>query len=256
MDQGAEIPIDLGRIRWIGFKTIVIREYGRIIRIWGQTLVPPAVTAMLYFVIFGSLIGRRVGEMGGFSYMLYLAPGLIMMSVITSSYANAVSSFFGAKFGKHVEEMLVAPLPNWIIVLGYVAGGILRGLMVGVVVTTVALVFTNLRVHHLFIILAAVSPDLDGVLARRPPERGVRQELRSGQLDPGLRADTAHLFRRRVLFGIAPARVGAAPLLQQSDPAHGQCLPLRVPRRLRRQHMARVRADGGRGGGPVRHSCF
>src|SRR4029077_498947 len=86
MDQGAEIPIDLGRIRWIGFKTILIREYGRIIRIWGQTLVPPAVTAMLYFVIFGSLIGRRVGEMGGFSYMLYLAPGLIMMSVITSSY--------------------------------------------------------------------------------------------------------------------------------------------------------------------------
>jgi ABC-2 type transport system permease protein len=93
--------------------------------------------------------------MGGFSYMLYLAPGLIMMSVITSSYANAVSSFFGAKFGKHVEEMLVAPLPNWIIVLGYVAGGVLRGLMVGVVVTTVALIFTNLRVHHLFIIFAA-----------------------------------------------------------------------------------------------------
>ena len=118
MAEGAEAPIDLGRIRWIGLKTIIIREYGRIIRIWGQTLVPSAVTAMLYFVIFGSLIGRRVGQMGGFSYMLYLAPGLIMMSVITSSYANAVSSFFGAKFGKHVEEMLVAPLPNWIIVLG------------------------------------------------------------------------------------------------------------------------------------------
>jgi ABC-2 type transport system permease protein len=155
MAQGAEAPIDLGRIRWIGLKTIIIREYGRIIRIWGQTLVPPAVTAMLYFVIFGSLIGRRVGQMGGFNYMLYLAPGLIMMSVITSSYANAVSSFFGAKFGKHVEEMLVAPLPNWIIVVGYVAGGVLRGLMVGAVVTTVALIFTNLRVHHLFIIFAA-----------------------------------------------------------------------------------------------------
>ena len=147
--------IDLARIRWIGLKTIIIREYGRIIRIWGQTLVPPAITAMLYFVIFGSLIGRRVGQMGGFNYMLYLAPGLIMMSVITSSYANAVSSFFGAKFGKHVEEMLVAPLPNWIIVVGYVAGGVLRGLMVGAVVTTVALIFTNLRVHHLFIIFAA-----------------------------------------------------------------------------------------------------
>ena len=108
-------------IRWIGFKTIVIREYGRIIRIWGQTLVPSAVTATLYFVIFGSLIGRRVGQMDGFDYMQYIAPGLIMMSVITNSYANVVSSFFGAKFGKHVEELLVSPLPNWIIVLGYVA---------------------------------------------------------------------------------------------------------------------------------------
>lgn len=151
-----EATIDLARIRWIGLKTIVIREYGRIIRIWGQTLVPSAVTAILYFVIFGSLIGGRVGQMGGFSYRLYIAPGLIMMSVITNSYANAVSSFFGAKFGKHVEEMLVAPLPNWIIVLGYVAGGVLRGLMVGAVVTIVSLVFTDLHVHHLFIIMAAV----------------------------------------------------------------------------------------------------
>ena len=156
MAAGVEAPIDLGRIRWIGLKTIVIREYGRIIRIWGQTLVPSAVTAILYFVIFGSLIGRRVGQMGGFNYMQYIAPGLIMMSVITNSYANAVSSFFGAKFGKHVEEMLVAPLPNWIIVLGYVAGGVLRGLMVGAVVTTVSLIFTNLHVHHLGIIFAAV----------------------------------------------------------------------------------------------------
>jgi ABC-2 type transport system permease protein len=151
-----EVPIDLGRIRWIGLKTIIIREYGRIIRIWGQTLVPSAVTATLYFVIFGSLIGRRVGQMGGFDYMQYIAPGLIMMSVITNSYANAVSSFFGAKFGKHVEEMLVAPLPNWIIILGYVAGGVLRGLMVGAVVTIVSLVFTKLHIHHLFIIVAAV----------------------------------------------------------------------------------------------------
>src|SRR5450432_2657670 len=126
--------------RWVGFRTIIIREYGRIIRIWGQTLVPAAVTATLYFVIFGSLIGRRVGQIGGYDYMQYIAPGLIMMSVITNSYANAVSSFFGAKFGKHVEEMLVAPLPNWIIVLGYVSGGVLRGLMVGAVVTVVSLI--------------------------------------------------------------------------------------------------------------------
>lgn len=157
MSAGSDTAaIDLAHIRWTGLKTIFIREYGRIIRIWGQTLVPSAVTATLYFVIFGSLIGRRVGPMGGFDYMLYIAPGLIMMSVITNSYANAVSSFFGAKFGKHVEEMLVAPLPNWIIVLGYVGGGVLRGLMVGVVVTIVSLIFTHLHVHHLFIILAAV----------------------------------------------------------------------------------------------------
>jgi ABC-2 type transport system permease protein len=148
--------IDLGVIRWVGFKTIVIREYGRIIRIWGQTLVPSAVTATLYFVIFGSLIGRRVGQMGGFDYMQYIAPGLIMMSAITNSYGNVVSSFFGAKFGKHLEEMLVSPLPNWIIVSGYVAGGVLRGLLVGTVVTIVSLLFTHLHVHHFLVIIAAV----------------------------------------------------------------------------------------------------
>jgi ABC-2 type transport system permease protein len=149
-------PIDLGVVRWIGFKTIVIREYGRIIRIWGQTIVPSAMTATLYFVIFGSLIGRRVGTMDGFDYMQYIAPGLIMMSVITNSYANVVSSFFGAKFGKHLEEMLVSPLPSWIIVLGYATGGLVRGLLVGSAVTAVSLAFTHLHIHHILIILAAV----------------------------------------------------------------------------------------------------
>ena len=148
--------VNLRRVRWIGFKTIIIREYGRIVRIWGQTLVPSAVTAALYFIIFGSLIGRRVGQMGGFDYMQYIAPGLIMMAVITNSYGNVVSSFFGAKFGKHVEELLVSPLPNWIIVAGYVAGGLMRGLMVGLVVTIVALLFTHLHVHHILIIAGAV----------------------------------------------------------------------------------------------------
>ncbi len=157
-DGGArgDARINLRAIRWVGFKTIVIREYGRIIRIWGQTLVPSAVTATLYFVIFGSLIGSRVGDMGGFGYMQYIAPGLIMMSVITNSYANVVSSFFGAKFGKHIEELLVSPLPNWLIVLGYVTGGVMRGLMVGAVVTVVSVLFTHLQVHHLLIILGAV----------------------------------------------------------------------------------------------------
>ncbi len=148
--------LNLGLIRWIGFKTIVIREYGRIIRIWGQTIVPSAVTATLYFIIFGSLIGRRVGVMGGFDYKQYIAPGLIMMSVITNSYANVVSSFFGAKFGKHLEEMLVSPLPSWVIVGGYAAGGLVRGLLVGTGVTIVSLIFTHLHIHHALIIIAAV----------------------------------------------------------------------------------------------------
>ena len=152
----AGAAINLSAVRWVGFKTIVIREYGRIIPIWGQTLVPSAVTATLYFVIFGSLIGKRVGDMGGFGYMQYIAPGLIMMSVITNSYANVVSSFFGAKFGKHIEELLVSPLPNWLIVAGYVTGGVMRGIMVGAVVTIVSVLFTHLQIHHLAIILAAV----------------------------------------------------------------------------------------------------
>jgi ABC-2 type transport system permease protein len=149
-------PLPLATIRAVGFRTIVLREYGRIIRIWGQTLVPPAVTTFLYFVIFGNLVGQRIGEMGGFDYRAYIAPGLIMMAVITNSYGNVVSSFFGAKFGKHIEELLVSPLSNWVIVLGYVCGGVMRGLMVGLVVTVVALLFSRLHVHHLGVILAAV----------------------------------------------------------------------------------------------------
>ena len=149
-------PVNLRRVRWFGFKTIVIREYGRIIRIWGQTIVPSVVTAVLYFTIFGSLIGRRVGAMGGFDYRQFIAPGLIMMSVITNSYGNVVASFFGAKFGKHVEELLVSPLPNWVIVGGYAVGGVVRGLLVGIAVTGVALVFTHLQVHHVLLVVGAL----------------------------------------------------------------------------------------------------
>ena len=154
--EAAAPQLSLGKVRWIGFKTIVIREYGRIIRIWGQTIVPSVVTSTLYFVIFGSLIGRRVGGMGGVDYMQYIAPGLIMMSVITNSYGNVVSSFFGAKFGKHVEELLVSPLPNWLIVAGYATGGVVRGSLVGAAVTAVSLLFAHLHVHHLLIILSAM----------------------------------------------------------------------------------------------------
>jgi ABC-2 type transport system permease protein len=148
-------PSRLGR-NYIGFTTILIREFGRITRIWGQTLVQPAVTATLYFIIFGNLIGQRIGTMGGYEYMQYIAPGLIMMSVIASAYGNVVASFFMAKFGRYLEELLVSPLPNWLIVLGYVGGGILRGLLVGSVVTAVALMFTRLHVHHAWVIVSSV----------------------------------------------------------------------------------------------------
>src|SRR3984893_12186318 len=144
------------RAEWVGFSTIIIREVNRIVRIWGQTIVPPTVTATLYFVILGSLIGRRVGQVGGYDYMQFIAPGLIMMTVITNSYANVVSSFFGAKFGKHLEELLVSPLPNWLIVAGYMGGGIMRGLLMGSVVTIVCWFFTRLALTHVFAVMSAV----------------------------------------------------------------------------------------------------
>ncbi len=152
--------MSLSAIRAVGFRTILIREWGRIVRIWAQTLVPSAVTTTLYFVIFGSLVGRRIGEMGGHDYIAYIAPGLIMMAVITNSYGNVVSSFFGAKFGTYIGELLVSPLPNWVIIAGYVSGGIMRGLMVGLVVTAVALGFMwlnshHLQVHNILVVLAA-----------------------------------------------------------------------------------------------------
>ena len=140
----------------IAMKTIVRKEMIRVLRIWVQTIVPPAITMTLYFIIFGNLIGRRIGTMDGFDYMQYIAPGLIMMSVITNSYGNVVSSFFGAKFGRHVEEMLVSPMANSTIILGHVAGGVLRGLLVGALVTVVALFFTKLEVRHPLVTVSIV----------------------------------------------------------------------------------------------------
>lgn len=132
----------------VAFTTIVVKEVRRFFRIWPQTLVPPAITIGLYYVIFGSLIGSRIGPMGGFDYMKFVVPGLIMMSVITNSYANVVSSFFGAKFQHSIEELLVSPTPEWIILLGYTIGGVARGLCVGVIVTMLSLAFTRLDVSH------------------------------------------------------------------------------------------------------------
>jgi ABC-2 type transport system permease protein len=136
--------------------TIVRREVHRILRIWGQTLVPPAITMTLYFLIFGGLIGSRVGRMDGISYMDFIVPGLVMMAVIQNSYANISSSFFGAKFGRHVEELLVSPMPNWVILTGYVAGAVLRGLLVGAIVLLIAMLFTTVRVPHPLITFSTV----------------------------------------------------------------------------------------------------
>jgi len=140
----------------IALQTIVYKETHRYLRIWIQTLVPPAITMTLYFLIFGSLIGERVGPMEGYSYMEYIAPGIIMLSVITNSYNNVVSSFFGAKFQRHIEELLVSPTPNTVILIGYVAGGVGRGLLTGAIVSGVALLFTSLPVHSLTITISVV----------------------------------------------------------------------------------------------------
>ncbi len=141
---------------WIGYRTLMRKELTRILRIWGQTLVPPAITMSLYFIIFGNLIGRRIGDMGGFDYMQFIVPGLVMMSVIQNSYGNMVSSFFGAKFGRHIEEILISPLPNWVILLGYLSGSVARGLMVGAVVMCVALFFTDVQIHNWLITISVV----------------------------------------------------------------------------------------------------
>ncbi len=137
------------REQWIAFSTIVRKEVHRFMRIWVQTLVPPAITMTLYFVIFGNLIGSRIGEMGGYDYMSFVVPGLIMMSVITNSYSNVVSSFYSAKFQGSIEELLVSPTPNYIILLGYTLGGVARGMSVGLIVTLMSLFFTDLQVHSI-----------------------------------------------------------------------------------------------------------
>lgn len=142
--------------QWIAFLTILQKEIKRFTRIWIQTLLPPAITMILYFVIFGKLIGSRIGDMGGFSYIAFVAPGLIMMAVLTNSYANVSSSFFSAKFQRSVEEILVSPTPNYIILLGYVMGGVARGMAVGLIVTLMSLLFTDLHIHNWFITISIV----------------------------------------------------------------------------------------------------
>jgi ABC-2 type transport system permease protein len=159
----------------IAFQTILTKEVLRFARIWIQTVLPPVVTTALYFIIFGNLIGPRIGTMEGFDYMEFIIPGLIMMAVITNSYANVVSSFYGSKFQRHIEEMLISPVPNYIILIGFIGGGVARGLTVGIAVTIVSLVFHPLNIHSLWVmfsmilltaILFSLAGLINGVYAR------------------------------------------------------------------------------------------
>lgn len=140
----------------IAFKTIVTKELQRCFRIWTQTLVPPAITMALYFIIFGKLVGSQIHAVEGYSYMQYIVPGLIMMSVITNAYMNASSSFYVAKFQRSIEELLVSPTPNVIILLGYIVGSLARAVIVGAIVTVIALCFTHLTIHHWVIMVCVV----------------------------------------------------------------------------------------------------
>ncbi|MGV3345519.1 ABC transporter permease [Enterobacteriaceae bacterium LUAb1] len=154
---------------WVALKSIWAKEINRFARIWIQTLVPPVITMTLYFIIFGNLVGSRIGEMHGFSYMQFIVPGLIMMAVITNAYANVASSFFSSKFQRNIEELLVAPVPTHIIIAGYVGGGVARGICVGILVTAVSLFFVPFHVNNwlmvaITLLLTAILFSLAGLL--------------------------------------------------------------------------------------------
>ena len=144
------------RYHWVAFVTIFTKEVRRFTRIWPQTLLPPAISMVLYFVIFGAVIGSRIGTMGGFSYMTYVLPGLVMMSVITNSFSNVASSFFSHKFQRSIEEVLIAPVPNVIILAGFVLGGVARGVITGVIVMGLGMFFVDLQIHDLLATVLAV----------------------------------------------------------------------------------------------------
>lgn len=163
-------------LAWISFITIIRKETVRILRIWTQTILPSVVTTTLYFLIFGTFIGSQLDPINGVSYIGFIVPGLVMMAVLTNSFSNVVSSFFGAKFQKNIEELLVSPTPNLVIIAGYVGGGIIRGILVGIVVLGVSLFFTKLAIYNLLIILAfalltaivfALGGLLNGIFAKK-----------------------------------------------------------------------------------------
>lgn len=166
----------------IGFKTLLVKEVRRFMGFWPETLLLPIITNSLFFIIFGNLMGQRIGAMNGVSYINFIAPGLIMMSVITSSYANVAFSFFTSKFFRSIEDILIAPIPNWLILSSYIIGGIVRGLVVAAAVLATSLFFTRLMVHHLWLMFTAViltsalfslAGFLNGVYAKKFDDMGI-----------------------------------------------------------------------------------
>ena len=232
----------------VALRTIVHREIRRFVRIWPQTLLPPAITMVLYFVIFGNLIGRQIGDMGGFSYMEYIVPGLIMMSVITNSYGNVVSSFFGSKFQRNVEELLVSPVSPHTILIGFVVGGVLRGLAVGFIVTLLSLFFTHLQVHHLgvtvlVVLLTATIFSLGGfvnaVYARNFDDISIITLLPPFWQTVSLGNPILHMVNafRYGILGVSDIRIGVAVgfMLLATAALYALCIRLLVSGRGMRQ---------------------
>lgn len=221
---------------WIAFQTILIREIRRFTRIWVQTLLPPVITMALYFVIFGTLIGSRIGEMGGFSYMQFVVPGLIMMSVLTNAYANVVSSFYGNKFQRSIEEQLIAPIPNWVILAGYIAGGVARGLCIGLIVTLLSLFFTHLHIQHWGVMVSVVL--LTSILFSLA---GLINAVYAKSFDDISIIPTFVLTPLTYLGGVFYSINLLPPFWQtcladQSNSLYGECIPLRRTRHQRCQY--------------------
>ena len=221
----------------IAFETIVIKEVRRFSRIWLQTLVPPVIMITLYFVIFGNMVGRRIGEMGGFQYMEFIVPGLIMMSVIQNSYSNVVSSFFSHKFQRSIEELLVSPVPNYVILTGFIAGGMARGLAVGAIVTVTAMFFTDLSIQYplltiAVILLTSIVFSLAGFI-----NAVFANSFDDISIIPTFVLTPLIYLGGRVLFESAIASVLANRLGSKSDFLHGEYIQVWHLGKFRCQHL-------------------
>src|SRR3989338_8648277 len=142
--------------QWTAFYTMLRKDMVRIFRIWVQTFIPSVITSALYFLIFGTVLGSRIGQMQGVDYMSFVVPGLVMLAIVTNAYANSSFTFFQSKFFmRSIDEMLVSPMPPWLIIAGFVGGGVIRGVLVGALVLLISVFFTGLHlsIFNLLVIL-------------------------------------------------------------------------------------------------------